>query len=383
MKRCLLILLLAVTAWGQTHTFPALDTNNTFTGTNAFQAITATSATISGLTSGRCVQTTSGGLLTVASGVCSAPITLQVNGTPNGNQNLLNLIPGSGTTIVDNGSGGITISAPAQITLKTNGSNNTSQSILNLKNGANMTLTSDGAGGVTFNSTPPNGLSYAIGHYVTIVTDANSTVATIGGPGAQVLGTAANVAPTATVAGHRSYTSAASGSVNISAGAEVNAGAGAGNSAYAFGSTAWYAGSIRLNNTANARYWIGMADVGTSDMTGPSAVFASDTPNRNYCMFRYSSTTDTTLKAVCATSNAAQTVVDTGIAPDTTLPQLFQINNRTSAVDFYINGTLVATVSSNIPAGATRIVPFWCSDNKNTATAVGAGFFYMTLAFVN
>jgi hypothetical protein len=47
-----LLLLAAFVADSQTHTFPALDTNNTFTGSNAFAAISASGQITSTVTTG-------------------------------------------------------------------------------------------------------------------------------------------------------------------------------------------------------------------------------------------------------------------------------------------------------------------------------------------
>ena len=84
----------------------------------------------------------------------SAPssLALEVNGTPNVDQNLLNLIAGSGITLADNGVGGITITGNGGTTLQTNGTNNTDQALLNLIAGSGVTLSADGSGGVTINS---------------------------------------------------------------------------------------------------------------------------------------------------------------------------------------------------------------------------------------
>jgi hypothetical protein len=87
---------------------------------------------------------------------------------------------------------------------------------------------------------------------------------------------------------------------------------------------------------------------------------------------------------ICATNSANRTVVDTGVTPITTASTLFEIlnpNGATTAFKFYINGTLVATISTNLPTAANQFGQFWCADNKNTATAVGAGFYWDQLFF--
>ncbi len=82
-------------------------------------------------------------------GDCSA-IELQVNGTPNTDQALLNLVAGTNVTLTDNGSGSVTIDAASSpLALKVNGTPNASQTVLNLAAGSGTTITDGGAGLVT------------------------------------------------------------------------------------------------------------------------------------------------------------------------------------------------------------------------------------------
>lgn len=191
-----------------------------------------------------------------------------------------------------------------------------------------------------------------------------------------VLGTAANTAPTATETGAKSYTSAAAASLNILA--MTQQGFGASNGFYTYGSSFRFTTRLKLNNTTNVRYWFG----GVTDFPpgSGSAFYASDTPNTNYCMFRFSAGVDTTIKAVCATSNVNQTVVDTGVSVDTTASHLFDVQFGVGSAIFTIDGTTSVLVSSNVPAAGTTFgnVSF-IADNKNTNTAVGATFYWMTL----
>lgn len=63
-----------------------------------------------------CVNTFGGSCLSSGGGGGGGSLQLQVNGTPNGSQALLNLAAGSGTSITDNGTGTITISAAGVVT---------------------------------------------------------------------------------------------------------------------------------------------------------------------------------------------------------------------------------------------------------------------------
>jgi hypothetical protein len=139
------------------------------------------------------------------------------------------------------------------------------------------------------------------------------------------------------------------------------------------GNTSWTLGTFwravfrcKMNHTANVRYWIG---IGSSTIAGASA-YATDTPNTSYAMFRFSATTDATIKAVCGTATASQTVVNTGVSVDTTASHIFEIAYDGTNVNFYIDGALVAQISTNLPATSTLISSGAACDNKNTSNDV-------------
>lgn len=85
-------------------------------------------------------------------------LNLQVNGAPNANQLLLNLVGQNSVSVVDAGNGTVNITGSV---FQTNGVANTLQTALNLKNGPNITLTSDAFGGVTINATS-GGTSFGV-----------------------------------------------------------------------------------------------------------------------------------------------------------------------------------------------------------------------------
>ena len=100
----------------------------------------------------------------------------------------------------------------------------------------------------------------------------------------------------------------------------------------------WFVKVALLGNT-DSRYWIGLADTATANVT---VTFNSNTPAANFVGFRYSSGTDTTIKAICQTSSSSQTIVDTGVVPTfSTTPQVFEIvpTELGSVITFYINGS--------------------------------------------
>lgn len=112
----------------------------------------------------------------------------------------------------------------------------------------------------------------------------------------------------------------------------------------------WFT-KIQVRSTASpSRYWIGFSD--QSESTAPS-VFFSNTPAANFVGFRFSTTAgDTAWQAVCQTGSGNQTVVSTGVTPNSSTPQVLEVvpTNSGATVTFYINGILVATISTTVPA---------------------------------
>jgi hypothetical protein len=162
------------------------------------------------------------------------------------------------------------------------------------------------------------------------------------------------------------------------------------------GMQAFYRWSYRaaMGNTTSVRYWMGLGchtGGGTgnngANIVGTTA-YASDTPNKSTEGFRYSSTTDTHWQAVvitAGTSSGSQTTVDTGVAPDTNV-HLFEMtpNAAGTSILFWIDGNLVATISTNLPPPANGVNSwgdlFFTGDNKNTATAITETFYSMQIS---
>ena len=86
------------------------------------------------------------------------PITFQTNGTKNGSQNILNLVGGTGATVVDDGSGDITITSDPPFSSITSG---TSTSAVAMVVGSTSSLGHAGTG--TIDSTSINGVTIAGG----------------------------------------------------------------------------------------------------------------------------------------------------------------------------------------------------------------------------
>jgi hypothetical protein len=211
--------------------------------------------------------------------------------------------------------------------------------------------------------------------FIQVVADGSNNPFSLGHNNQPVtIGTRTFYFSTATEPGGLTYTSAATGSTNDVV--CIEQGFGASNGIYTYGALRRYSTRLIMNNTANVRYWIGLGK--TSPQFG-TAAYSTDTPNFPYAMFRYSSTTDSTIKAVCGLSSGSQTVVNTGVAVDTVNSQQFDIVRTGTAFKFLINGTLVATISTTLPAASDLYGTGVIVDNKNTATAVGVTLFHSTL----
>ena len=114
-----------------------------------------------------------------------------------------------------------------------------------------------------------------------------------------------------------------------------------------------------------------------------SSTYASNTPNTALVAFRWTAGTDTNWQAYVGTSNIANTILDTGVAPSFTASTLFEIINvggTSTNYKFLLNGTLVASISSTLPAASENYGQLlFCADNLNTANVCSATFFWSTL----
>lgn len=343
------------------------------------------------------------------------PLVLQTNETPNGNQLLLDLHAGSNVTLTDNGLGRVTVaSTTPAISLQTNETPNGSQTLLDLHAGTGVSLTDNGSGRVTIantaagptfaTGTPETGDTWRYNIYGDSKWDMAIGVprfaATYAGesPASPVLiGTNASVAQTCfggtpaafnssgtepygvTLASNNSARAAISIGVNFLGGQP-------GPCYFPFGSVRRMACRLLFNQTTNIRYWIGIGnnDSGSTDMYGDAPVVSvTGGGYETYSAFRFSAGTDTTIKAICGTSNgsiATQTVVDTLVAPSTTASKLFEVAVNGTNSDFYIDGVLVASIASALTS--TNLVrPFWWGDNQNTANVASATWFDMRITF--
>lgn len=147
-----------------------------------------------------------------------------------------------------------------------------------------------------------------------------------------------------------------------------------------------------LGSTTNSRFYMGVAVYGNGNAHGTNGTnfqntnkFATDTPQSDSITFRYSSTTDTTWKALTCLALASCTVTDTGVTAASTVgattPHLFEFawNANNTAVNFFIDGVLVATNTTNLPTAANAdqtAEMFWTEDNKNSGATLVTCYFW-------
>jgi Collagen triple helix repeat (20 copies) len=124
---------------------------------------------------------------------------------------------------------------------------------------------------------------------------------------------------------------------------------------------------IDLVRLTDQRFWIAM-----NDQSGIT-VGASDNPAGNYAAFRFSTIAGDVHWQCITKDNVTQTVVDSGITPvvtkSTRLAILF--NDTIPNVSFYIDGTLVATITTHLPTSGTALR--WSVTEETAVSNAGAG----------
>jgi hypothetical protein len=198
-------------------------------------------------------------------------------------------------------------------------------------------------------------------------------------------GTQSTVGATATDNTGKTFTSAATASTNTLIGEQLGQ-ADANIGSWGFGGFYRWGQRWKMGNTTNARYWLGITTFDTGGLAGEGTAaccgntsLATNTPNRHWMGYRYANGTDTNWQ--CGGGNGTtQTVVDTGIAPDTTAPHTREFAYDGTTMLCVYDGVLVATVTGNLPVlPQGRTVMFWTGDNENNATAVSGTNYWMTL----
>jgi hypothetical protein len=290
--------------------------------------------------------------------------------------------------------------------LQTNGTNNSDQNLLNIQQGTNISITNV-AGTTTINSSGSglpagqigDGLRYNVNgdskwdavNYsqktVTVFTDAGTGVVQVTGATTEApteLGAITLVVPTAT--DNYAYHMLSSSSASTSTVIGVSQGTGGNYGLYGWGG--FYRWSLRtaFQNTTNVRYWAGLSTWLNGGSGGENAIplnsvkFATNNPNCSTLAFRYSVGTDTAWQATAQTTGGSQTVTSTGVSLDTNI-HLFEITYDGTTARYFIDTAIVASITTNVPNPALyHMYQFYCGDNLNTATAISANFYWMTLS---
>lgn len=113
---------------------------------------------------------------------------------------------------------------------------------------------------------------------------------------------------------------------------------------------------VKFSQTTQQTAWIGFTD---ALLGNPGTAMNSDTPAANVIGFIQSPTitNPTHWHAVCQTDASHQTLVDTGVVVDTNRHQ-FAILAGGGGFEFYIDGVLKATITTNVPAASTALQQF-------------------------
>lgn len=294
------------------------------------------------------------------------PISLRTNGSNNGSQSVLDLRSGTNISVTDAGNGQVTIAdvGPNPPTLKTNGVNNGSQSTLNIAAGTNISVTDNGSGTVTIaDTTPAPPAAMPIPENKTwfmwvpappILTSAQAGSNSLIAIGGDTLTTqswningAGCYSPTS-VFGKRWQPNS-----NYPGGPSTFAGSGG-----AYGSAlTWIGRDIMCEGKigavapiGNSRIWCGLID---SPATGaPDTFVSSSNPTTvKFIAFLYDGSANAHWQ--CGVGNgSATTFVTTSVTVTAGAPNKlkFVYTASNSTVQFFIDGTLVATINTNVPS---------------------------------
>ncbi len=267
-------------------------------------------------------------------------ILLQTNGTNNFNQSKLNIQGSGGTVVTDSGTGNITISSPPS-GVGTLGLIHNQLSTLYSANGGTIVPVDLGLGSPSFTGT---GISTGL----------------ISGTGTELFGFFATAAVGA--AGGMTFRTRT----------------------FSMGTISEYASRSKISSTTSGRYWVGFWD----DNNNYSSSFATNNNvplvnlgNGAVVAFRYSYGYDTTWHAYVQTDpNNHYTDVDTGVVPDASSSHLFEIvPNGSGSVKFYIDGALVATITSaNVPPLSALMSPVEAVDANGAAAPVTLTNYYVS-----
>lgn len=129
----------------------------------------------------------------------------------------------------------------------------------------------------------------------------------------------------------------------------------------------WFNYRVRLNQTADTRVYLGLC----SNLPA----YATDNPGHSFVGFGFRNTgagaLDTTWRLITMTATAGSvTNSDSGVSvqSSTSVDLSFEINADGTSVEFFINGTSVGTIATNLPTGVNLAPSIDCLNTVNGAT---------------
>lgn len=142
---------------------------------------------------------------------------------------------------------------------------------------------------------------------------------------------------------------------------------------YTLGNVKRYRSRVGLLATTSERFYIGLADFTNLN---PNSDWTTDTPAHNFVGFRYSTNAGETNFMMCAQTDAThQTVTSTGVAIDTAM-HVFEFYYDGAAVQFFIDGNNVGSISTNLMATSVRM------DQVIALNLIGSGSKSINLDYV-
>jgi hypothetical protein len=133
---------------------------------------------------------------------------------------------------------------------------------------------------------------------------------------------------------------------------------------------------LSLGSTANTRIWIGLG----TQASAAVALWGADKLNFNFIGFRYSTAAgDTKYQCYAGVNNTTGNTIQaesTATHVDTNTHFFDIIYDSTPEVKYYIDGTLVGTINTNLPANTSFMTPVVMLDNVGAANAKSYTFYF-------
>jgi hypothetical protein len=131
---------------------------------------------------------------------------------------------------------------------------------------------------------------------------------------------------------------------------------------------------FKATTTTSVRDWLGMTNTGVGTMDGNSA------PTASYVAFRYDTTAGDSDYQCVSSNGSSHTIVATTVTP--TAGHKFEIDLTSSQAIYLIDGTVVCTITTNLPAAnASMIMDIGGATETASAMTFDVGWVYVQTAF--